>query len=102
MKVYRLFRHKKYGEPIEIQPVQVLENGEEDKEENEEVIYKVKKGKGKGKNKKIKGEDLPTVIEEESFNDSEMSVMLPLNIIDPEIYNKIEKDVIFDFVIEMR
>jgi hypothetical protein len=78
MKLYRLFRHKKYGESI-VPPMveQVWEDDEEEDEddnmdeEEEEKKVVMRHLKRKRKLKQLNN-DLHTVIEEESLNESEI------------------------------
>jgi hypothetical protein len=74
MKLYRMFRHKKYGEPLEIEEdINEVEEDEEEEETKERSLTVKGRSKLKKKKKVNDNEDLHTIIEEESLNEVELS-----------------------------
>ncbi|CDW84853.1 UNKNOWN [Stylonychia lemnae] len=104
MKVFRLFRNKKYGEPIDSIPKPQInsylnENNTFD-EEDLKKIRKAKKG-GKGRGSQLDKQDLITVIEEqeESVVESEQDQIKTKPDCQEFIQNMIEEGIVYEFVL---
>lgn len=84
MKVFRLFRHKKYGEPLE-QPKPIKYTEIEKKKLNSDI--------------EKNDECLDTVIEEESVADSEVSMITDAVGCENYILSIVEGDLIYEIVL---
>ena len=74
MRLYRMFRHKKYGESLEEEKI-ITEtdlNDENNIDEEEKKEKKFKVTKKRSKKAKVESEDLQTVMEEESLNETDL------------------------------
>lgn len=102
MKVFRLFRHKKYGEPIE-PPKPVDEENEEEHNYAQDVEDILKKNK-KGKNTKgpLNTDELITVIEEESVVESdngENPTVRSQQECEDYIHDQVVHNLIYDYIL---
>eukprot|EP00347_Sterkiella_histriomuscorum_P007667 403348036 len=104
MKVFRLFRHKKYGEPLEQEEVKVESNAlDESNQFTEEDINQIKKARkgAKRRGSQLNEQELITVMEdeEESVAESEKSVIKNKDQLEQFLVEMIEGGMIYELIL---